>query len=117
MEAPEVGEYERKIVPTPSWVWENTTARWGVVMEYNGVWFITSASPAEDGRIDIDSIREDGRIVGVTHYWAYHDNRFEIIGYMLLENKNLCTPESGRVIVHEDGTIWYRELFCEVSFF
>jgi len=120
MEAPEVGEYERKIVPTPSWVWEDTTAQWGVVVECEGTFFVTTAEPGSDGRINVDTLGVMpgvvAKIVGVCGYWRYHDDRWPSVGYK--GYGQVLRPWERELGFDFWGALWYVEKeACSVNFY
>ena len=117
---PELPEFARRVVPAPSWVYVETTSRWGVVMEDQGRIFVTSAEPeTEDGRIDLTTLPK-GRVVGVCGYWKYFDSRFPSVNWKLKSYG--LQPWEKEIGVTADwtselDTLWYmEELACGVNF-
>jgi len=116
---PEIPTFERVVTPAPSWVYVETTSRWGVVMENEGRIFVTSAEVGGDGRIDLTTLPK-GKIVGVCGYWKYNDDRFPSINWKLAsyglqpwEKQLGITPGWAP----ELDTLWYlEELACGVNF-
>lgn len=126
MEAPEIGEYDRKVVPTPSWVWQETTARWGVVVECGGTgtFFVTTAEPGSDGRINVDTLGVMpgvvAKIIGVCGYWRYHEDRWPSVGHLVCyrEYGHKLYPWCRELAVDDSGTLWYQEIeACRVNFY
>lgn len=118
-QAPEVGEIVRRVAPTPSWVYVETTSRWGAVMQDEGRIFVASAEPGEDGRIDLTTLPK-GRVVGVCGYWRYNDDRFPSVNW----KRASCGLNPWEVALgvtpgwHPDlDTLWYEEVTaCGVNF-
>lgn len=117
---PEIPEFARVVTPTPSWVYVETSARWGVVMEDEGRIFVTSAEPEADGKIDLTTLPK-GRVVGVCGYWRYHDDRFSSVNWKLASYG--LQPWEKKLGVTQDwcpelDTLWYvEELACGVNFY
>ena len=117
---PEILEVVRHVVPTPSWVYVETTSRWGVVMQDENRIFVTSAEPDENGRIDLTTILPKGKVVGVCGYWRHNDDRFPSVNWkrasyglnpweVALGVTTDWTPEL--------DTLWYEEVdACNVNF-
>ncbi len=117
--APGIPEVTRRVTPTPSWVYVDTTSRWGVVMESEGRVFVTSAEPGEDGQIDLTTLPL-GTVVGVCGYWRYHDARFPSVNWKLASHG--LKPWEVKVGLTTDwtpelDTLWYEERdACNVNF-
>jgi hypothetical protein len=117
---PEVPEFARVVTPTPSWVYVETSARWGVVMEDQGRIFVTSAEADADGQIDLTTLPK-GKVVGVCGYWKYFDSRFPSVNWKLKSYG--LQPWEKEIGVTADwtselDTLWYmEELACGVNFY
>ena len=117
---PEIPTFERVVTPTPSWVYVETSARWGVVMEDEGRIFVTSAEPGADGQIDLTTLPK-GRVVGVCGYWKYSDRRFPSVNWKLASYG--VQPWEKKLGVTQDwcpelDTLWYEEVTaCGVNFY
>jgi hypothetical protein len=117
---PEIPEFDRRVVPTPSWVYVETSGRWGVVMEDEGRIFVTSAEPDADGQIDLTTLPK-GKVVGVCGYWRYFDSRFPSVNWKLasygLEPWEVTLGVTTGWCPELD-TVWYmEELACGVNFY
>jgi hypothetical protein len=116
---PEIPTFERVVTPTPSWVYVETSARWGVVMENEGRIFVASAEPDADGQIDLTTLPK-GKVVGVCGFWKYNDHRFPSVNWKLASYG--LKPWEVALGVTTDWApeldiVWYVEAdACSVSF-
>jgi hypothetical protein len=90
---PRVAEVERWSFTDES-VTDDRDYHWGVVVNSaTHGWVVTTAAADEAGLIDLATVGESGKVVGVTGWWRRRDTRFEPIETAV--RPNWCVSEVG----------------------